>query len=216
MHYISSFQYPYECKTRNLSRPSELNQAIEGQRREGRRGYDEMPGPGLLFPGTGSPFPFPLPVMPSADPAEPRLPLLPPSANLNPLDTMTRLTLMKMMGGSPAMSMSSLLPPPFPRPLDTRTSSSSDDHPTSSPSPFKPSAESRDHANGSKDEDDDDDKKKLMVCVEINSVKYQGILFAQPPPQPKVSWNINIESRLSPSFVIDGPLHRGTTLSPGP
>ena len=28
--------------------------------------------------------------------------------------------------------------------------------------------------------EDDDDKKKLMVCIEVNSVKYQGILFAQP------------------------------------
>lgn len=31
------YLYPYECEKRNLSHPSELQTAIEGNRREGRR-----------------------------------------------------------------------------------------------------------------------------------------------------------------------------------
>jgi len=185
------YLYPYECKMKNLSKPSDLNLAVEGQRREGRRGYDEGPTP-MLFPGPGggpgSPFPYPLPVPllrpPGSEPGgEPRLPMLPPSSltssSLNPLDV-TRLTLMKIMG----QNQLNFLPPHFPK-IETRTSSTDDQLQSPSPSKMNPkdnnNKEQREDNQKHKEEvEDDDDKKKLMVCIEVNSVKYQGILFAQP------------------------------------
>ena len=79
----------------NLSRPSDLNAAVEGQRREGRRGFDDSPGPmGLMFPGhpPGSPFPYPLsPALTGALPGlmspgirdDSRLPMLPPTSKFS-------------------------------------------------------------------------------------------------------------------------------------
>ena len=45
------YLYPYECDKLKLSNPSELQAAIDGNRREGRRssyGYDLSPGPTLV------------------------------------------------------------------------------------------------------------------------------------------------------------------------
>lgn len=45
------YLYPYECEKLKLSNPAELQAAIDGNRREGRRssfGYDLSPGPTLL------------------------------------------------------------------------------------------------------------------------------------------------------------------------
>ena len=45
------YLYPYECDKLKLSNPSELQAAIDGNRREGRRssyGYDMSPGPTLV------------------------------------------------------------------------------------------------------------------------------------------------------------------------
>ncbi|XP_059179367.1 AT-rich interactive domain-containing protein 3C-like [Physella acuta] len=45
------YLYPYECEKLKLSNPSELQAAIDGNRREGRRssyGYDMSPGPTLV------------------------------------------------------------------------------------------------------------------------------------------------------------------------
>ncbi|CAG5125531.1 unnamed protein product, partial [Candidula unifasciata] len=47
------YLYPYECEKLKLSNPSELQAAIDGNRREGRRssyGYDMSPGPTLVPP----------------------------------------------------------------------------------------------------------------------------------------------------------------------
>ena len=47
----TKYLYPYECSKRNLSNPNELAAAIEGNKREGRRGsygaYPEMSLAGL-------------------------------------------------------------------------------------------------------------------------------------------------------------------------
>ena len=45
------YLYPYECEKLKLSSPQELQAAIDGNRREGRRssyGYDLSPGPTLI------------------------------------------------------------------------------------------------------------------------------------------------------------------------
>ena len=45
------YLYPYECEKLRLSTPQELQAAIDGNRREGRRssyGYDLSPGPTLI------------------------------------------------------------------------------------------------------------------------------------------------------------------------
>lgn len=45
------YLYPYECDKLKLSSPQELQAAIDGNRREGRRpsyGYDLSPGPTLI------------------------------------------------------------------------------------------------------------------------------------------------------------------------
>ena len=47
------YLYPYECEKLKLSNPAELQAAIDGNRREGRRpsyGYDLSPAPTLLPP----------------------------------------------------------------------------------------------------------------------------------------------------------------------
>ena len=174
---------------KNFSRPSDLNAAVEGQRREGRRGYEDSPLP-LMFPGQspGSPgFPYPLPLIRPGSSDEPRLPMLPPPGltgltpphipGLNPLDV-TRLTLMKMMKENQLSQLKSF--PQFDK------DSLAEDR-LSTPTKSLPKDDSeKDEAEESKP-GDEDDKRKLVVCIEINSVKYQGILFAQ---SPKVSDNI--------------------------
>ena len=177
-----------ECKLKNLSRPSDLNAAVEGQRREGRRGYEDSALP-LMFPGQspGSPgFPYPLPLIRPGSSDEPRLPMLPPPGlsgltpshipGLNPLDV-TRLTLMKMMKENQLSQLKTF--PQFEK------DSFAEDR-LGTPTKSLPKDDS-DKDEESKPGDDDDDKRKLVVCIEINSVKYQGILFAQPP---KVSDNV--------------------------
>ncbi len=55
----TKYIYPYECHMKNLSSPSELQAAIDGNRREGRRsGYDSYPHH-PLFPGPLGPRPPP-------------------------------------------------------------------------------------------------------------------------------------------------------------
>lgn len=54
----TKYLYPYECLKRNLSNPNELQAAIEGNKREGRRGsYGAYPEMGMsgLHPGPGMP-----------------------------------------------------------------------------------------------------------------------------------------------------------------
>ena len=46
------YLYPYECEKHNFSSPAELQAAIDGNRREGRRpgyGYDLPPGTSLII-----------------------------------------------------------------------------------------------------------------------------------------------------------------------
>ena len=51
----TKYLYPYECRMVNLSSPTELQTAIDGNRREGRRtGYDTYPH--LFPPMLGSPM----------------------------------------------------------------------------------------------------------------------------------------------------------------
>lgn len=53
----TKYLYPYECHMKNLSSPNELQQAIDGNRREGRRsGYDSYPH---MFPGPRPTMPLP-------------------------------------------------------------------------------------------------------------------------------------------------------------
>ena len=181
MRCVSFFQYPYECKTKNLSKPSDLTLTVESQRREGRRGYDEVAASSAsLFPS--SPFPFPLP----------QLPLLPPPGQLRPkmreegLDCLasppvfspvdvTRLTLMKMMGQSQLGSQLPFLPPPFP---SSESSSSQEDSQARQPGRKGEDRNSREDRETEKSQAEEE-KNKLVVCIEVNSVKYQGILFAQ-------------------------------------
>lgn len=61
------YLYPYECEKLKLSSLSELQSAIDGNRREGRRpGFDFSPFPPLM-PGPGAPHlanllgPIPMP-----------------------------------------------------------------------------------------------------------------------------------------------------------
>ena len=87
---------------------------------------------------------------------------------------------MKIMGQN---QINSFLPQHFPKP-DTRSSEDTPHSPAPSPNKSSTKPENK-QVNGAKAEEDDDegedDKKKLVVCIEINSVKYQGILFAQQP-----------------------------------
>jgi hypothetical protein len=59
----TKYLYPYECQMKNLSSPSELQCAIDGNKREGRRtGYDTysmFPGPRLQVPLPPSSLPMP-------------------------------------------------------------------------------------------------------------------------------------------------------------
>lgn len=122
----TKYLYPYECLKRNLSNPNELQAAIEGNKREGRRGsygtYPEMglpPHPGLPsqispmslvtggpggrgFNANGTSHPMP---PTSRSPGGPHDPL-------SALE-MTRLALWKMYnqaggGGSPPVSLPNL------------------------------------------------------------------------------------------------------------
>ena len=61
----TKYVYPYECHMKNLSSPAELQQAIDGNRREGRRaGYESY----NMFPGV--------------PPGRPQVPLPPTSLSL--------------------------------------------------------------------------------------------------------------------------------------
>ena len=54
----TKYIYPYECHMKNLSNPNELQTAIDGNRREGRRsGYDSYPHP--MFGGPRPTIPLP-------------------------------------------------------------------------------------------------------------------------------------------------------------
>ena len=175
------FQYPYECKTKNLSKPSDLTLTVESQRREGRRGYEESSP--AMFPS--SPFPFPLPQLPLLPPpghlrpkmreeggggltSPPGAPMLPPG--FSPVDV-TRLTLMKMMG----QTHLPFLPPPFP----SSDSTSSQEEATARPPGKKESDRNSREDQTEESRAECEEKNKLVVCIEVNSVKYQGILFAQ-------------------------------------
>lgn len=68
----TKYLYPYECEMKRLSTPTELQQAIDGNKREGRRsGYDTY----SMFPGPRPQVPLPpssLP-MPQISPLPPGL-----------------------------------------------------------------------------------------------------------------------------------------------
>ena len=171
----------------NLSSPSDLNVAVEGHRREARRGYDEVPP---MFPGS-SPFPYPgFPALPGLGDHGARLPLaglLPPGIG-SPLDPVTRLTLMKIMGqqNPGAMtSLSSLLPPSFSLPKPQSRTSLEEKPSSPSASPSKLTVKEGKQRSEDEASLDEEEKKKMIVCIEINSIKYQGILFAQQPPPVK-------------------------------
>ena len=59
----TKYLYPYECEMKRLSTPSELQAAIDGNKREGRRtGYDTysmFPGPRPQVPLPPSSLPLP-------------------------------------------------------------------------------------------------------------------------------------------------------------
>jgi hypothetical protein len=96
------YLYPYECREKNLSNPSELQTAIESHRREGRRqGYEGLQSylpPGHFSPVTSLP---PLPQFPLFPPPRMSLPGHPSSGFPGMMNNMdiTRFALMKMMGG---------------------------------------------------------------------------------------------------------------------
>ena len=175
MRCVSFFQYPYECKTKNLSKPSDLTLTVESQRREGRRGYDEVAASSAsLFPS--SPFPFLLPPPGQLRPKmrEEGLDCLASPPVFSPVDV-TRLTLMKMMGQSQLGSQLPFLPPPFP---SSESSSSQEDSQARQPGRKGEDRNSREDRETEKSQAEEE-KNKLVVCIEVNSVKYQGILFAQ-------------------------------------
>ena len=96
---------------------------------------------------------------------------------------------MKIMGQQqPGVmtSLSSLLPasPSLAKP-ESRTGSVEEKLSSPSASPSKLTV--REGKQRSEDEAslDEEEKKKMIVCIEINSIKYQGIWFAQPPPPVK-------------------------------
>ena len=92
--------------------------------------------------------------------------MLPPG--LSPVDV-TRLTLMKMMG----QTQLPFLPPPFP---SSDSSSSQEEAQARLPGKKESDRNSREDQSRAEAEEE---KNKLVVCIEVNSVKYQGILFAQ-------------------------------------
>ncbi len=54
----TKYLYPYECLKKNLSNPNELQAAIEGNKREGRRGsYGTYPEMGGMLSGLPPPPP---------------------------------------------------------------------------------------------------------------------------------------------------------------
>ena len=59
----TKYVYPYECHMKNLSSPTELQAAIDGNRREGRRAgyesYNMFPGPRPHIPLPPSSLPLP-------------------------------------------------------------------------------------------------------------------------------------------------------------
>lgn len=114
----TKYLYPFECTKRNLSNPTELQAAIEGNKREGRRGsygaYPEMALSGL-HPGVPPGHPgLPSQISPMSLVTGPRFngngtshPMPPTSRAANghgdPLSAveMTRLALLKMYGAAP-------------------------------------------------------------------------------------------------------------------
>ena len=132
-----------------------------------------------MFPS--SPFPFPLPQLPLLPPpgqlrpkmredsltSPPGAPMLPPG--FSPVDV-TRLTLMKMMG----QTHLPFLPPPFPS-----SDSSSSQEESQARQPGKKESDRNSREDLTEAGRAEEEKNKLVVCIEVNSVKYQGILFAQ-------------------------------------
>jgi len=126
----TKYLYPYECTKKNLSNPNDLAAAIEGNKREGRRGsygaYHDM-GMGMQVSSqAGGMMPSQISPM-SLVTGPPRFNgngnshAMPPSshspANGGPHDPMsaiemTRLALLKMYGASPPVSLPNL--PPLP------------------------------------------------------------------------------------------------------
>jgi len=82
----TKYVYPYECHMKNLSSPSELQQAIDGNRREGRRAgyesYNMFPG----IPGAGVPPRPQVPLPPTSMPGLPQISPLPPGVRPPPFN----------------------------------------------------------------------------------------------------------------------------------
>jgi len=121
----TKYLYPYECEMKRLSTPTELQQAIDGNKREGRRsGYDTYsmfpgPRPQVPLPPSSLPMPQISPLPPGLRPSSNGFPGFPGSLHhgnrsppgmnsANPLSAleMTRLALFKMynqagIGGPP-------------------------------------------------------------------------------------------------------------------
>jgi len=193
------YLYPYECREKNLSNPNELQSAIESHRREGRRqGYEGMhcflPSSNY-FPLPPSSFPHPLPQFPLLPPqlrpkTSEELSLSPGgnfSPNLNQMD-MTRIALMKMMGQTRL---------PFPPNFDQiekykrmqemeeeeEEIEEDDDQNYFSDQKRKEIKDKKPDFNGFKGEGVSTvqtSESSMVVSMELNSVKYQGVLFAQP------------------------------------
>jgi len=186
------YLYPYECREKNLSNPNELQSAIESHRREGRRqGYEGMhcflPSPNY-FPLPPSSFPHPLPQFPLLPPqlrqkTSEDSPLSPGgnfSGNMNQMD-MTRFALMKMMGQTRL---------PFQPNLEQmekyRRMQEIEDEEEEIEEDQNYLTESNNGERKIKKSEEDlkggspAGESSMVVSLELNSVKYQGVLFAQP------------------------------------
>jgi len=186
------YLYPYECREKNLSNPSELQAAIETHRREGRRqGYEGMhcflPSPNY-FPLPPTSFPHPLPQFPLLPPQlrqkpSPDPPVSPGGnlvGNLNQMD-MTRFALMKMMGQTRL---------PFPTNLDQvekyrrMQEMDEEDEEIEEDQTYLTEVNNEERKTKKPEEDQKGEREggesSMVVSLEINSVKYQGVLFAQP------------------------------------
>lgn len=179
------YLYPYECRNKNLSSPSDLHSAIESHRREGRRqayeGFSGFIPTSSCFPLPPSPLQIPLPQFPHLQQQRPKMfedPLIgrPFSPGLNQMD-MTRIALMKMMGQT-------RLPFP-PRPLNLAPCKREEDFEQNQEEEEDRRDEREKPVNGQKPEDQSEKlvgsgENSMVVSMELNSITYQGVLFAQP------------------------------------
>ncbi|CAH1392722.1 unnamed protein product [Nezara viridula] len=174
------YLYPYECEKRRLSTPGELQAAIDGNRREGRRGsygtYADMltrspsqqSSPLSLVTGGRAPPPPPS----SVNDSPPGSPPEHSAVTLTPLE-MSRITLWNLYNNNTPQEMQKealnlekredTLPPPAKRHYPDN------DDVNYTGAHIKIS--SRGDGRGS--------ENSLVVSMDINGTMYQGVLFAQ-------------------------------------